>query len=217
MLSGNDKALLKKLFYMNEESVTGALRKFRLQKNVQTEKRPLTVAHLMKLVQRFEETGSHEDRCTGSWQTFGFPPSSIRNIFRGVLNQYPYKLQSYHEFLPSDIVEREALAMWALSEIEQDSSWVFCILWTDEGHFSIHGDVTTHYCRNWAKSLFEKQCPVNGWKKMTVNAQRYLTLLREKVVPCLREKDALSTVTFIQDGAITFGKERIISKRCKSP
>ena len=52
--------------------------------------------------------------------------------------------------------------------------------------------------------------------------------LREKVVPCLREKDAIDIVTFMQDGATdhttnpvkefliqTFGKERIISKRCK--
>lgn len=64
---------------------------------------------------------------------------------------------------------------------------------------------------------------------MTVNAQRYLTLLLEKVVPCLREKDALATVTFMQDGAtshtanpvkefmIQTGEERIISKRCKFP
>ncbi|GFY78707.1 uncharacterized protein TNIN_49451 [Trichonephila inaurata madagascariensis] len=49
--------------------------------------------------------------------------------------------------------------------------------------------------------LFETQCPVNGWKMVTVNAQRYLMLLREKVVSCLREKAPLSTVTFIQDGA----------------
>ncbi|GFS69054.1 hypothetical protein NPIL_693841, partial [Nephila pilipes] len=38
----------------------------------------------------------------------GLPPSSIRNILHEVLNQYPYKLQSCHELLPSDIVEREA-------------------------------------------------------------------------------------------------------------
>ncbi|GFS41462.1 DUF4817 domain-containing protein [Nephila pilipes] len=62
MLSGEDKALLVKLFYMNEESEIVALRKFRFQKNVQTGKRPLTLADLIKLVQRFEETGSLEDR-----------------------------------------------------------------------------------------------------------------------------------------------------------
>ncbi|GFT38588.1 hypothetical protein NPIL_170341 [Nephila pilipes] len=39
-----------------------ALRKFRLQQNVKTGKGPLTVAGLTKLVQRFETTGSLEDR-----------------------------------------------------------------------------------------------------------------------------------------------------------
>ena len=62
MLSGKDKALLMKLFYKNKESATVALRKFRLQKNVKTGQGPLTVAGLTKLVQRFEETGSLENR-----------------------------------------------------------------------------------------------------------------------------------------------------------
>ncbi|GFV23552.1 DUF4817 domain-containing protein [Trichonephila clavipes] len=62
MLSAPDKALLVKLFYMNEESVTIALRKFRVQKNVKSGKGPLTPAGLLKLVNRFEETGKLEDR-----------------------------------------------------------------------------------------------------------------------------------------------------------
>ena len=78
-------------------------------------------------------------------------PSSVQNILHGVLNQYPYKLQSCHELLPSDTVEREAFGRcWALSKIEQYSSWVFYILWTYEAHFSLHGDVNTHNCRIWA-------------------------------------------------------------------
>ncbi|GFW18096.1 hypothetical protein TNCV_5023071 [Trichonephila clavipes] len=62
MLSAPDKALLVKLFYMNEESATIALRKFRVQKNVKSGKSPLTPADLLKLVKRFEETGKLEDR-----------------------------------------------------------------------------------------------------------------------------------------------------------
>ncbi|GFT67935.1 hypothetical protein TNCV_38491 [Trichonephila clavipes] len=62
MLSAPDKALLVKLFYMNEESVTIALHKFRVQKNVKSGKGPLTPAGLLKLVKRFEETGKLEDR-----------------------------------------------------------------------------------------------------------------------------------------------------------
>ncbi|GFW06019.1 uncharacterized protein TNCV_4478131 [Trichonephila clavipes] len=99
--------------------------------------------------------------------------------------------------------------------MEQDPTWVFNILWTDETHFSLHGDVNNHNCPICATSnpreytqkplhspkvtawcgstgsfiigpfFFETQCPVNGWITETVNAQRYLTLLRETVVPCL--------------------------------
>ncbi|GFW06692.1 hypothetical protein TNCV_3287931 [Trichonephila clavipes] len=62
MLSEKDKALLVKLFFTNKESAIVALRKFRLQKNVKTGKGPSTVVRLINLVQRFEETGSLEDR-----------------------------------------------------------------------------------------------------------------------------------------------------------
>ncbi|GFV95404.1 DUF4817 domain-containing protein [Trichonephila clavipes] len=62
MLSAPDKALLVKLFYMNEESATIALRNFRVQKNVKSGKGPLTPAGLLKSVKHFEETGKLEDR-----------------------------------------------------------------------------------------------------------------------------------------------------------
>ncbi|GFT07919.1 hypothetical protein TNCV_873511 [Trichonephila clavipes] len=48
MPSEKDKALLVKLFFMNKESATVALRKFR---NVKTGKGPSTVVRLVKLVQ----------------------------------------------------------------------------------------------------------------------------------------------------------------------
>ncbi|GFV54609.1 uncharacterized protein TNCV_3578631 [Trichonephila clavipes] len=103
--------------------------------------------------------------------------------------------------------------------MEQDPTWAFNILWTDEAHFSLHGDVNNHNCRIWVTSnpreytqkplhspkvtawcgftgsfiigpfFFETQCPVNGWIMETVNAQRCLTLLRETVVPCLIQRD----------------------------
>ncbi|GFY28597.1 DUF4817 domain-containing protein [Trichonephila clavipes] len=240
MLSAPDKALLVKLFYMNEESATIALRKFRVQKNVKSGKGPLTPAGLLKLVKRFEETGKLEDRARAgrpclkearapciavemeaiaseaasgtssareAARRLGLPPSSVRNILRRILQLYPYRLQSCHELLPADTAQREAFAKWAFSKMEQDPTWVFNILWTDEAHFSLHGDVNNHDCRIWATSnpreytqkplhspkvtawcgftgsfiigpfFFETQCPVNGWITETVNSQRYLTLL----------------------------------------
>ncbi|GFW05694.1 hypothetical protein TNCV_5025571 [Trichonephila clavipes] len=62
MLSDKDKVLLVKLFFMNKESATVALRKFRVETKVKTGKEPSTVVCLIKLVQRFEETRSLEDR-----------------------------------------------------------------------------------------------------------------------------------------------------------
>ncbi|GFT13805.1 DUF4817 domain-containing protein [Trichonephila clavipes] len=115
MLSAPDKALLVKLFYMNEESATNALSKFRVQKNVKSGKGPLTPAGLLKLVKRFEETGKLEDRARAGRPCLkearapriavemeaiaseaasgtGLPPSSVRNILRRILQLYPYKL-----------------------------------------------------------------------------------------------------------------------------
>ncbi|GFU64350.1 DUF4817 domain-containing protein [Trichonephila clavipes] len=177
MLSAPDKALLVKLFYMNEESATIALRKFRVQKNVKSAKGPLTSAGLLKLVKRFEETGKLEDRAQAgrpclketpciavemetiaseaasgtssageAARRLGLPPSSVRNILR-LLQLYPYKLQSCYELLPADTAQRVAFAKWAFSKMEQDPTWVFNILWTDEAHFSLHGDINNHNCR----------------------------------------------------------------------
>lgn len=61
MLSAKDKALLIKLFYVNELPATIALYNFRVQKNVRSRKRPLTAAGLIQLIQWFEKTGTLED------------------------------------------------------------------------------------------------------------------------------------------------------------
>ncbi|GFT34868.1 DUF4817 domain-containing protein [Trichonephila clavipes] len=267
MLSAPDKALLK-LFYMNEESATIALRKFRIQKNVKSRKGSLTPAGLLKLVKGFEETGKLEDRAQAgrtclkearapciavemeaiaseaasgtssareAARRLVLPPSSVRNILRRILQLYPYKLQSCHELLPADTEQREAFAKWAFFKIEQDPTWIFNILWTDEAHFSLHGDVNNHNCSIWATSnpgpfFFETQCPENGWITETVNAQRFLTLLWETVVPCLIQRGQISNVTCMQAGATshtanpvktflihTFGGDKIISRRCRYP
>ena len=62
ILSWKNKALLVKLFYKNKELATVALLKFRLKKNGKIGQGPLSVAGLIKLGQRFEDTGSLEDR-----------------------------------------------------------------------------------------------------------------------------------------------------------
>ncbi|GFV37678.1 hypothetical protein TNCV_2707931 [Trichonephila clavipes] len=111
MLSAPDKSLLVKLFYMNEESATIALRKFRVQKNVKSRKGPLTPAGLLKLVKRFDraqagrpclkearapciavemeaiasEAASGTRSAREAARRLGLPPSSVRNILRRLL------------------------------------------------------------------------------------------------------------------------------------
>ncbi|GFV42592.1 DUF4817 domain-containing protein [Trichonephila clavipes] len=202
MLSAPDKALLVKLFYMNEESATIALRKFRVQKNVKSGKGPLTPAGArapciaVEMEAIASEAASGTNSAREAARRLCLPPSSVRNILRRILQLYPYKLQSCHELLPADTAQREVFAKWAFSKMEQDPTW----------------------------------CPVNGWITETVNAQRYLKLLRETVVPCLIQRGQISNVTFMQDGAtshtanpvkafliLTFGEDRIVSRRCRYP
>ncbi|GFT90137.1 DUF4817 domain-containing protein [Nephila pilipes] len=149
MLSRKGKALLVKLFYMNGESAIVVLRKFRLQKNVQTGKKPLSVADLIKLVERFEETGSLEDRVRSGrpslrqtlsvLETLASESSvgsnSARKVGRRLAYYHPRYATFSMEFLISihtnyslamsftyrrHIVEGEAFARWVLSKIEQE-------------------------------------------------------------------------------------------------
>ncbi|GFT94034.1 uncharacterized protein TNCV_1614361 [Trichonephila clavipes] len=142
-----------------------------VQKNVG--KDPLTPSGLLKLVKRFEETGKKlEDRARAgrpylkearahciavekeviaseaasgtssareAARRLGLPPSSVHNIVRRILQLYPYKL-SCHELLPADTAQRKHLRI----KMEQDPTWIFDILWTDEAHFYIYGRPLIH-------------------------------------------------------------------------
>ena len=49
--------------------------------------------------------------------------------------------------------------------------------------------------------FFQKLCPACGRKTCTVTSERYLTLLRDRIVPAFQERHELTVVTFMQDGA----------------
>ncbi|GFY05082.1 uncharacterized protein TNCV_562141 [Trichonephila clavipes] len=89
------------------------------------------------------EAASETSSAREAARRLGLPPSSVRNILRRILQLYPYKLQSCHELLSAHTAQREAFAKWAFSKMEQDPTWLFNILWTDEAHFSLDGDVNT--------------------------------------------------------------------------
>ncbi|GFV33162.1 uncharacterized protein TNCV_2768801 [Trichonephila clavipes] len=108
--------------------------------------------HAVEMKAIASEAASGTSSAREAARRLGLPPSSVHNILRQILQLYPYKLQSCNGLLPADTAQREAFAKWAFSKMEQDPTWVFNILWTDEALFSLHGDVNNHNCRIWAIS-----------------------------------------------------------------
>ncbi|GFU68758.1 DUF4817 domain-containing protein [Trichonephila clavipes] len=206
---------------------------------------------LLKLVKRFEETGKLEDRARAGRPCLKEARAPCIAVeMEAIASEAASGTSSAHK----------ATRQLGLPPSSVRSHWVFNILWTDEARFSLHGDVNNHNCRIWTTSnpreytqkplhspkvtawcgftgsfiigpfFFETQCPVNGWITETINAQRYLTLLRKTVVSCLIQRGQISNVTFMQDGATshtanpvkafliqTFGEDRIVSRRCRYP
>ncbi|GFU44812.1 SCAN box domain-containing protein [Trichonephila clavipes] len=144
-------------------------------------KGPLTPARLLKLVKRFEETGKLEDRARAGRPCLkkkNVHPALLSKWKRlrpkhlpgpAVLVKLPDDWAYHHHLftqysssnLPAVPVQiaivpavphRGAFAKWIFSKMEQDPTWVFNILWTDEARFSLHGDVNNHNCRIWATS-----------------------------------------------------------------
>lgn len=215
------------------------------------------VQSVMRNVAAETSTGSCSAREAG--KVTGIPERSVRRILHLILEMHPYKIQARHQLLPADCDKRHAFATWALAQMDRDPQWLLNIMWTDEAHFSLHGEVNTQNSRIWATSnphayttkplhsphvtvwcgftasfiigplFFEERCPVSGWKTCSVTAERYLTLLNDHVVPALQQRRALSSVTFMQDGApphvsrsvktfllSKFTEDRLISRGCKN-
>ncbi|GFV12721.1 uncharacterized protein TNCV_1366911 [Trichonephila clavipes] len=157
----------------------------------------------------------------------------VRNILRRLLQLYPYKLQSCHE--PADTAQRKHLRngpslkwnkippgfLTSCGEMKLISRFMVTLTTITVAFERLLINV---------RPFFETQCPVNGWITETVIAHRYLTLLRETVVPCLIQRGQISNVTFMQDAVTshtanpvktfliqTFGEDRIVSRHCRYP
>lgn len=52
----------------------------------------------------------------------------VRNIIHGILDLYPCRLQSCHERLSADTVQRKEFGRWVFSKIEQNPTCIFSIL-----------------------------------------------------------------------------------------
>ena len=172
----------------------------------------------------------------------GICKSTVYNILKRHLKLYPYKLQLLQDIQPDDKEKRLAFANF----ITNNADILQSILGSDEAHFSLDGTINRHNCRIWStskpnqtitKSLHSPKLTIwmgfsseFGLKPYfftdTINANRYLEMLQQFVVPQLVELNKVTTTTFMHDGAPphfantvrqylsdTFG-ERIIGRGC---
>ena len=72
---------------------------------------------------------------------------SIRCILHRMLDLYPYKIQAPHQLLSADTGATQNFATWALTQMECNPQWLLHVMWTDEAHFSLHGDMNTQNSR----------------------------------------------------------------------
>jgi hypothetical protein len=161
----------------------------------------------------------------------GIPKSTVWKAMRKILQQFPYRIQILHELLPGDPPRRLAFAQEFLARVALDDNWLDSILWSDEAHFHLSGQVNKKNCVIWANEnphsfaqqpLHDKKVTVwcgvtanfilgpyffhepdgNGvLQTVTVNGPRYESMLVNFVIPALQARNVLATTTFMQDGA----------------
>lgn len=135
----------------------------------------------------------------------------------------PYKLMYTQELLEDDPDRRCEFSEMMINKINNDPDFKNKILFSDESTFCLNGEVNRHNCRFWSKTNphwmepLHTQRPqkVNVWAGIVkdkiigpffiegnLNSQKYLQILRGKVVPKLIELNInVNEIWFQQDGA----------------
>jgi len=153
--------------------------------------------------------------------SLGMKASTIRRILHDDLNFHPYKILMTQELLPTDLTARLNFSQRLLLAIEENDVPLDKILFTDEAHFYLHGDVNSQNMRYWSDEnpclIQEKPLhspKITVWMGIasfgligpyvyvaTVNGERYRTMIKEFLLPELRRRRKLKSTWFQQDGA----------------
>jgi hypothetical protein len=152
--------------------------------------------------------------------------TSLHRILHKDLHLHAYKVQLVQELKPRDHEQRRTFVQWALRMQENIPQFLSKIILSDEAHFHLSGFVNKQNCRIWGsenpriiveKPLYPQRVTVwcgfwaggvigpyffenNEGETVTVNAQRYRTMLTDFLWPILDEMD-VGDVYFQQDGA----------------
>ena len=72
-------------------------------------------------------------------------------ILRLHLQLKPYHLKHLQTLNDNDLTERYEFAHWFLYACANDDNFLENIMWTDEAHFYLHGQMTSRNCVIWSK------------------------------------------------------------------
>lgn len=151
----------------------------------------------------------------------GMSGRSLRRILHDELHLHPYKMVVAQQLTERDYVIRQRSCEQLIDNLPRDS----LVFFSDEAHFHISGCVNKQNMRYWAatnpRELHERPlhsdrvtvwCAIsrvgiigpyffqdNG-RAVTVNSDRYLTMLQQFFLPALEEMD-VGNAWFQQDGA----------------
>ena len=250
----DDRVLLIELYLTSNKSVTEAIRKFCTTKRIKKVAEKPSRSTVYALIRKFQMTGNVADLDRSGTPTLqdirspvveelvdeshgristskisrisNISQSSVHRILTNQLKLHPYRIQVVHSLSDRDKENRVTFANEMLNRISEDPTLVQNILWTDEAHFCLSGEVNTWNSRIWATEnpnvilqqplhspkvtvwagfnssfLLEPYFFEEGSATVSVNADRYCELLNQHVVPQLKAKRALSRTIFQQDGA----------------
>ena len=154
-------------------------------------------------------------------QRLGVSKKTANVILKKDLNLFAYKIQLLQHFPPNTEVKRLAFANKIADMIDNDEIDPRKIWFTDEAHFYLDGYINRQNYRIWGsenpqmfrvKPLHPQK--VTAWIGIsydgycgpyffdeTINSERYVELLKNKVIPAIAGENMLNDHWFMQDGA----------------
>ena len=184
-------------------------------------------------------------------QELGLCKDTVRRIIRFDLGFRPYSLQVKQKINDCDLDKRMTMCRWFIDRMQENPHFLNTVWFTDEAHFHLSGHVCSESAYFWgySKPQYVLQRPLHAdkctaWAAIsaqgivgpfwfvndanetaTVNAHRYIEVLKQFVASLRRKRIAVAQQWFMQDGATphtanvtldwvkrTF-QDRIISRR----
>ena len=88
------------------------------------------------------------------------PSTAVRKLLSLVLHMFPYRFQRVHVLEPGDPQQHLDSANEFLLRYDVDNDWPLRILWTDEAHFTLRGNINTKNCVHWGETNPHSVAPV---------------------------------------------------------